>query len=1039
MGEAFVDDAGLGTNDTSKTTNIPDEQAMISHLQRLAQEWERLLYSTGGALNLQKCFWFLMSWRWEKGIAKLHTQLSLPAQLTMTSGATSIPVEIKRIEPTESFRTLGIYITPDGSSAGAFAILKEIAISYATAITGTHLTWQEALTSYVQYLLPKLRYQPPLLALTHKQCHALQSIALQALLPKLHINRHTARSIVHGPAELGGIALPQVYSTQGVDKLDLLLGHLRTHDRTGQLIHSDLTYLQLLSGSGFFILNQPQKNYQWIEQGWLTSIWIFLNSSDLKLLYPNHWTPNLPRAHDQYIMDYFISLKLPKNAMVRLNRCRLYLRVLTISDIASACGTYILSAAKHGQLEFMRSSTLRWVSQGQPTKTDWATWRESLAHLEHNNRLIQPLGQWIDTTHQHWTYFLDPATNQVYHSNSQRRYSPIVRPAPRTRQQYRPWYDLHQSEQVPIRPTGPLLPVSLDHNSAWTGSLCQFTSSPNPIPTHGPAPNLHNPGETYYATLLALHNNPIPVEGLRVALLNETLQIQCGSNYNSATKVATSTWDFGAPLTLYSHTTDGSPATTRRRAELTSIMAAMYILTIINHPAGQVTLTSNNKRALQDAFDQAPIGITTATQPDYDLVLEIRRLRTLVKLNINSQLVNTPNGGVPEDTPMLPTPTASCDTFLRSPTKQNKDLLLAHLLPSHVITVLHSGQRVTSALRALVNRQHHRAPLLQKLQRDNGWTSHQLSLVNWDAFHKAINKHPRSHRISITKLSHALWNTNQQNHRYYGETPLCPSCHSAPEDFQHVFTCQRKDVVETRAAALTILKNAMKKFTPAPLFDSIFSGLDQWFSNPTLGRFLPPTAGSILPTLHLLNRAFSDQSSIGWVGLLKGHLATTWTDGYMATYDPPTGKTPPPISTISKLSQQWSVKLILHLWQFSKTVWAYRNATVHGQTENSRVSKERLRMQAEVCEHYVAFHQDQHYIPPNQASLFHRPEEAVLALRRDAMASWLSLVEEAVKTQQFRQAANTKDIRQYFVKRAPHSRLTTDVDIREAPFSAAYY
>jgi hypothetical protein len=371
IGEAFVDDAGLGTNNTKidpTDPTITEEQALICNLQKLAQEWEHLLYSTGGALNLQKCFWFLMSWRWEQGKTKLHTQLSLPGQLTMTSGSDPTPAIITRIEPTDTFWTLGVYVTPNGSSAGAFKMLREIALTYATAITGTHLTRQEALMSYIQYLLPKLRYQPPLLALTQKQCNTIQSIVLQALLPKLHINRNTARSIVHGPAELGGLALPQLHTTQGIDKLELFLGHLRIQDRTGQMIHSDLTYLQQLSGSGTFILNQDQKHYQWVEQGWLTSIWAFLQSSAIQLVYPDQWIPTLPRAHDQFLMEFFNTLGLPTNTMERLNRCRLYLKVITISDITSACGKYILTGIKYGHTSLVRHSELEWVIQGKPTK-----------------------------------------------------------------------------------------------------------------------------------------------------------------------------------------------------------------------------------------------------------------------------------------------------------------------------------------------------------------------------------------------------------------------------------------------------------------------------------------------------------------------------------------------------------------------------------------------------------------------------------------------------------------------------------------------
>lgn len=185
----------------------------------------------------------------------------------MTSGADPNPTVIKRIEPTDTFRSLGVHVTPDGTSKGTFTILQDIALNYASILTGTHVTRQEALTTYIQYILPKLRYQPPLLALTLKQCDTLQSIILKAVLPKLHINHHTARSIVHGPIELGGLALPHIYTMQGVDKLNLLLGHLRLQDRTGQLIHADLSYLQLLSGSGTMVLNLNQAQYSWVEQG----------------------------------------------------------------------------------------------------------------------------------------------------------------------------------------------------------------------------------------------------------------------------------------------------------------------------------------------------------------------------------------------------------------------------------------------------------------------------------------------------------------------------------------------------------------------------------------------------------------------------------------------------------------------------------------------------------------------------------------------------------------------------------------------------
>jgi hypothetical protein len=158
IGEAFVDDTGLGTNQTSseqlQLQSYRNQQEIVQNLVTLAQEWERLLYSTGGALSLQKCFWFTLSWRWSKGKAVLETQETSPASFHMTSGGQQETTLIPRIEPTTSFRTLGVYLTPRGSSRGSMITLQEAAIQYAATITGTHLSCQEALTSYVQYVHP---------------------------------------------------------------------------------------------------------------------------------------------------------------------------------------------------------------------------------------------------------------------------------------------------------------------------------------------------------------------------------------------------------------------------------------------------------------------------------------------------------------------------------------------------------------------------------------------------------------------------------------------------------------------------------------------------------------------------------------------------------------------------------------------------------------------------------------------------------------------------------------------------------------------
>jgi hypothetical protein len=291
-GDAFVDDAGLGYTLEVTPPGMQYIRRSISHLtnslETLAQQWEWLLFSTGGAMNLQKCFWFLVTWHWENGRAVLATSKPVPATISLTAGdKLDDSVEIRRIEPTESYRTLGVHISPRGSNKGAITKLEEIILDYAQALTGSHMSKEETLTSYVQHLLPKLWFQLPALSLSAPECNKLMSTIWKSTLPRLHFNRNMARSIVHGPLILGGMALPHLATVQGIDKLHLLLGHIRLGDNTSALIRIDMSYVQMICGSNKFFMNLPYPQSSWVEWGWLVSVWSQISDSSLTITYPD--------------------------------------------------------------------------------------------------------------------------------------------------------------------------------------------------------------------------------------------------------------------------------------------------------------------------------------------------------------------------------------------------------------------------------------------------------------------------------------------------------------------------------------------------------------------------------------------------------------------------------------------------------------------------------------------------------------------------------------------------------------------------------
>jgi hypothetical protein len=158
------------------------------------------------------------------------------ASLQLTEGNNTDLITVPRISPNSSYRTLGVHISPSGSCMKAMHILRTTAEDYASKIIPSTLHREEALTSYLQYLVPKIGFPLPALSLTEKQCSHIQAPALNAFSPKLHLNWHTARSIIYGPTEYGGIHIPHAGFLHSLGQLKLFIGHLRAKDKASHLI-----------------------------------------------------------------------------------------------------------------------------------------------------------------------------------------------------------------------------------------------------------------------------------------------------------------------------------------------------------------------------------------------------------------------------------------------------------------------------------------------------------------------------------------------------------------------------------------------------------------------------------------------------------------------------------------------------------------------------------------------------------------------------------------------------------------------------------
>ena len=77
----------------------------------------RLLLASGGALALQKCFYYLVQWQWTpQGFPVMSLTTNSPTTvLQMTSGRSTSPTLIPRVETFTGKCILGVCLVPDGS------------------------------------------------------------------------------------------------------------------------------------------------------------------------------------------------------------------------------------------------------------------------------------------------------------------------------------------------------------------------------------------------------------------------------------------------------------------------------------------------------------------------------------------------------------------------------------------------------------------------------------------------------------------------------------------------------------------------------------------------------------------------------------------------------------------------------------------------------------------------------------------------------------------------------------------------------------
>jgi hypothetical protein len=950
VGYAFVDDTDL-------VVSKPEMSATEAHrsMQCSLTAWEGGIRATGGAIVPEKSHWYLVEFGWKDGLPFYQPVQKSPGSLSVKD-AEGNPRLLRQLEPWEAVRTLGVRLAPDGNMTTQFEHMMAQASLWADSLRGgflpRHLTW----TAWRTTISKTLEYPLPVTTLSRDQCKRITSVVAAAALPRCGVMRSFPRALLHGPIQYGGLNIPDLYVEQGIQHITRLIRYSQSRKHsTAILLRHSCEHFKVQMGCNGYIFSIPLSLDVLATRGWVSHTWKFVQEvgvqirDDIKDFVP-------PRANDKLLVPLFGLLGFRGQELLHLNMCRLFLRVLWLSELTTADG---LSLERHAvQPPFLISCRRQchFPKQGDPPKEAWATWLRALrrlCHSDHQFKLKERLGPWSDKNAIRWWY--EPRSQRLYDSDSPKIKEFHLTRRSSTRASNTIFTEIGVASCLPldVQPAT----VYQDHSTRLTGIGILGNSF---VSTHdGPA--------------WVLENIQFPPDVIQYQ--NESVVAVSDGSFKLGHGTAAWTLYFSESCNCVGRLV--VPGRSQDQSAYRSELAGLYAIAIsircleqLFGVVGSVTVGCDGLSALQQVSKS--IDFIDPATPQYDLILATRSIVQSSKWNWKWQHVK----GHQDET------TSVSNLDLLSRLNVNMDHEAKQYWAQTVGTtsdvniegepwqVRIEGYKVTSQLRDCLRNHVLSQRVLDYWGKKSRFKGNSVKDLDWEVFGAAMKSVPAGMQRWISKTTSGFCATGVMMHRRKERsTPECPRC-GMREDVEHIWRCTH-DTADLWQKSLESLKHWLSEHRTHPeLQDTIIRGLNGWRT----GNGVPLTS-----QVPWIQEVLTKQYKCGWRNFFEGFIVNEWRTAQDQFYSRIRSR---------HSSKRWLSALIRKMWQIAWDLWEHRNGYLHNR-ENSIIS-------IEVNQNIISQFDlgSQHLDRPTRA-LFSRGCAAILRKPLDIRIAWLRRVQAA--------------------------------------------
>ena len=1019
----FSDDISLFLNESgvrlsNLEPDLPMAQRMRNAIQSNLQRYEEYFFTSGGSLNLKKCFYYFVGFEWT-GTAwryKTNTEFAVdPVLITPTTLSDDAPPQVVQwCEATEAQRTLGAFLAPDGSCNRQMDILYGHLGAWTKCLrninqTNVHAKW----LSYTTVFLKKILY--PLIGhgCTEADLHPIQQQVDREVLHLLCLNEHFPRAVLHAPHLYGSLGCATIHAQHVVEKLILFLHHIREQGQISETLWTSMSTTQLECGvsTPFFSLSADI----WaplVTPTWITHLWQECIVRDIQVRFHTElfWTPKAVRENDVCIMEVASTMFSGKQ-LLQINMCRIALKVTYLSDISAVDGKRILLTYYEGKphKDAGRYTRLQWPPIGTLPKSWWSLWKQFLQQWCGSAlQISQPLGRWYREAEVLTCCRFFLLDRRLLMQKTEDEWVEFPSWSSRTRTRFR--CEAFAFDDMDLLVHVKVVDVTFRATCIYVIAQASpvFVDSTSP-PRARTLQDLYRDISPDLQRIMGTVQWPSPHELVDIVdsiRQGTAIGVSDGSVRTTEGR-ASHAWIIhganGCAISGMGPVDGHEDVRTSHRAELQGQTALFMMLSLILNyfrvmgskfvsycdNQSVVSKVQNGWRLWRYRHTKGPDGDLQAL-----LRVTLNNLERRDKLSYSTEWVQAHQ----DDTKNIQSLTreSALNVRMDAQTKEAYQLPAQWQTRDFVPVLQAEGCAIYLGTRKLTSHPHrsllehwHAKEAKDYLQQRHGFQTDTLSCIYWQALRYALKKFNPHRRATAVKLLHRHLPTHDKLFKQgrIVMSATCPRCVQCAETNSHVFCCQNQEAVKQRKEDWLLLWKELYRVRTATIIERTWkqklSSLLAISSGENIVDSLPEAHGEVESLLH---RAVQEQHEIGWDKLLLGIISNTWKSlqDLIDSNNPHRPK---------RSASDWMNNVSYQFLKFGLRCWKQRNLAIYGATRNEQQKISLQRARERITEIYA--HPPQ--LAPQFRSIFAVPLDHRLKMPLQAAEQWISLIAHQAK------------------------------------------